>query len=101
MGLIVTASCLFAAAGALMKASDGFTAALPSVGVVVLFGVGAALLARAVHRDGLTTSWVVGLGLEAAITTLLGMWLYSERLSLYQLAGVVLVVGGTAVIRLG
>ena len=101
MGLIVAASCLFATAGALMKSSDGFTLLLPSVGVVALFAAGAALLARAVHRDGLAASWVVGLGLEAAITTLLGLWLYSEQLSMYQLAGVVLVLGGTAVIRLG
>jgi multidrug transporter EmrE-like cation transporter len=100
VGLIVVASCVFATAGALMKSSQGFAANWSSVGVVVLFAAGAVLLARAVHREGLATAWVVGLGLEAAITTGLGLWLYSERLSMFQLAGVVLIVGGTAVVRL-
>ena len=100
MGPVIVASCIFAAAGALMSATDGARRPLPTAAVVALFGVGAIVMARAVQRQGLANAWLVGLGLEAVVSTLLGMWLYSERFSTPQMAGLVLVVGGTALLRL-
>jgi multidrug transporter EmrE-like cation transporter len=100
MATVIVASCLFASGGALMKVSDGFTKVWPSVGVIAMFTLGAFLFARALRNDGLTTVWIVGLGIEAVVSVVLGMWLFSENFSSFQIAGIVLIVGGTVLTEL-
>jgi hypothetical protein len=60
-----------------MKRSDGFSRIRPSVAVAALFFAGAALPARAVQRDGLTTAYLVGLRLEAIGAAAIGMVLFA------------------------
>jgi multidrug transporter EmrE-like cation transporter len=96
---VVLASCLFATGGALMKISDGFSRPWPSLGVAALFLVGAVVMSRAIRADGLTTAWLLGLGVEAVLSIGVGMLLFSERLSNFQAAGVALVIGGTALVK--
>jgi multidrug transporter EmrE-like cation transporter len=100
MTAVIIASCMFASGGALMKVSDGFTRVWPSAGVIIIFSVGAYLFARALRTEGLSTVWIVGLGIEAAVSVLLGMWLFSEQFSSFQIAGVVLILGGTVLTEL-
>jgi multidrug transporter EmrE-like cation transporter len=100
MTAVIVASCLFASGGALMKVSDGFTRVWPSAGVVLLFGLGVVLVARALRTEGLTTVWIVGLGVEAAASVVLGLWLFSEQFSNFQIAGIVLILGGTVLTEL-
>ena len=100
MATVIVASCLFASGGALMKVSDGFTHLWPSAGVIVMFSVGAFLLARALRTEGLSTVWIVGLGIEALVSVGLGMLLFSEQVSSFQIAGVVLILGGTVLTEL-
>lgn len=100
MAAIILASCLFAAGGAFMKLSEGFTRLGPSTAVAVLFLCGAAVLARAMRVAGLATATIVGLGVEAIAAVALGMWLFSERLSNFQMAGLALLIGGTTLVRL-
>lgn len=100
MAAVIVASCMFAGGGALMKISDGFTRVWPSAGVILLFIAGAFLFARALRTGGLTTVWIVGLGIEAAVSVILGMWLFSENFSNFQIAGIVLIVGGTVLTEL-
>ena len=52
------------------------------------------------RNDGLTTVWIVGLGIEAVVSVVLGMWLFSENFSSFQIAGIVLIVGGTVLTEL-
>jgi len=100
MAAVIVASCLFASGGALMKVSDGFTRVWPSAAVIMIFSVGAFLLARALRTEGLSTVWIVGLGIEAAVSTVLGMWFFSEQFSSFQIAGIVLILGGTVLTEL-
>ncbi len=83
-----------------MKVSDGFTHLWSSAGVIVMFSVGAFLFARALRTGGLSTVWIVGLGIEAVVSVGLGMVLFSEQVSSFQIAGVVLIVGGTVLTEL-
>ncbi len=83
-----------------MKVSDGFTQMWPSVGVNLMFGIGVFLFARALRTEGLSTVWIVGLGVEAAVSVVLGLWLFSEQFSSFQIAGVVLILGGTVLTEL-
>jgi multidrug transporter EmrE-like cation transporter len=95
MAAVIVASCLFASGGALMKVSNGFTRMWPGAGVIVLFCLGAFLVARVLRSEGLSTAWIVGLGIEAVVSVMLGMVLFSEQFANFQIAGMVLVLGGT------
>jgi multidrug transporter EmrE-like cation transporter len=53
----------------------------------------------AVHRGNLSTTYVIGLGIEAVVAIGIGLFLLGERLALPQIAGVLLIVGGLALVR--
>lgn len=100
MLLIGAGSALFCLGGAFMKASHGFTEPLPSIVVALSFMVGAVCLSRAVSDQMLSTTLIIGLGLEALGAVALGVLVLGERLSLPQTGGVALVISGVALLRL-
>ena len=87
--------------GALMKFSEGLHRVWPIAAIVVLFIVGALLLAIAVRREGLSVAYVVGLGCEAVIAVGLGRWLFDERLTPWQSVGLLFIAVGVAGVRFG
>jgi multidrug transporter EmrE-like cation transporter len=98
---LVLASLAFSAGGVLMKPSGGFTRLGPSLGIVACFVLGAVLLTRAVDRGGLSTTYVLGLGLEAVVSVGAGMLLLGETLTAAQGAGIVLILGGLIAVNTG
>lgn len=98
---VVLASVTFATGGLMMKAAEGFTRPLPSLGVVASFVIGSFLLSRAVQAEGLTVPYIVGLGIESVATAVFGVWLLGERPSAIQALGLVLVVLGLVAVRQG
>lgn len=99
MVLILCGSTMFCVGGAFMSAAQGFTRLWPSIAVAVCFVAGAACLTRAVSRHGLSTAFVMGLGIEAIGAVLLGVVLLGERPSVPQMGGLLLIVSGVAVLR--
>ncbi len=90
---IAVASVAFATGGALMKWSDGFSRLGPSAAVGVLFLLGAAAMARAVTTEGLSSAFVMGLGIEAVVSVAMGVMLLGERLAPVEWGGIGLIVG--------
>jgi small multidrug resistance pump len=68
---------------------------------VVCFLVGAVLLTRAVERGGLSTTYLVGLGLEAVVSVAAGLLLLGETLTVAQGGGIVLILGGVVAVNSG
>jgi len=101
MATIIIGSLAFSVGGAFMRLSDGFTRFWPSVAIAVCFVVGAAFLARAVNRGGLSTTFVIGLGVEAVISVGIGLALLGERLTAAQTVGIAIVLIGLATLELG
>ena len=93
------AAIMYVAGGALMKYSQGLTQALPTLGLTALFSTGALIQARAMRYEQLGSSYVLVLGLEALLATLLGTFLFSEQLSGRAVAGITLVVVGIVLLR--
>ena len=83
-----------------MKVSDGFTQMWPSVGVIAMFCVGAISWSRERYGPRVVDGWIIGLGIEAVVSVVLGMLLFSEKFSSFQIAGIVLIVGGTVLTEL-
>lgn len=101
MWWILTASGAFGVGGAFMKSSVGFERLGPSIGALICFMIGAALLTMAVRAEGLSSAYTIGLGVEAVISVGIGRWLYDEQLHRPQLVGVALILGGVAAVRAG
>ncbi|HZY07937.1 MAG TPA: SMR family transporter [Ilumatobacteraceae bacterium] len=101
MATIIIGSVAFSIGGAFMRLSEGFTRLWPSVIVATCFVVGAGFLAKAVNRGGLSTTYVIGLGLEALISVGIGLALLGERLTVSQTAGVAIILVGLATLKHG
>jgi small multidrug resistance pump len=83
----------------LLRGSRGFTAVLPSAGVIAGYCVSIVLFSRALAHEltlGVAYGILIGCGLAAA--TLLGA-LLGEPLSLLQAGGLVLVLVGALVLQ--
>ena len=101
MATIILGSLAFSIGGAFMRLSDGFTKFWPSVIIAACFVIGAGLLARAVDRGGLSTTYVVGLGIEAVISVAIGLALLGERLTVAQTAGIAIILLGLVTLKQG
>jgi multidrug transporter EmrE-like cation transporter len=101
MATIIIGSVAFSVGGAFMRLSEGFTRLWPSVIVATCFVVGAGFLAKAVNRGGLSTTYVIGLGLEALISVGIGLALLGERLTVAQTAGIAIILVGLATLKHG
>jgi small multidrug resistance pump len=101
MATIIIGSVAFSIGGAFMRLSEGFTRLWPSLVVATCFVVGAGFLAKAVNRGGLSTTYVVGLGLEALISVGIGLALLGERLTVAQTAGIAIILVGLATLKHG
>lgn len=100
LGWIVGGSLLFSVGAGFMKAAHGFTRPLPSIVVALAFLVGSVLLSRAVMSESMSTAIIIGLGVEAVGSLLIGAVLLGERLGLMHTVGIGLILGGVAVLRL-
>jgi multidrug transporter EmrE-like cation transporter len=102
IGCSLTAAACFTGGGLLMKPAAGLSRIIPTIGVLVLFVVGAALLAVAVNRDGeVGSTYLVVVGLETVLAFALGVALYGEELTAPRVAAVLLVMSGTAILAAG
>jgi multidrug transporter EmrE-like cation transporter len=96
---LLLSSVAFSVGGAFMKPSNGLTQVGPSVIVVACFVCGAVLLTQAVGRGTLSTTYVLGLGIEAVVSVAVGLAVLGERLTARQVAGIGLIVLGLVVVR--
>jgi quaternary ammonium compound-resistance protein SugE len=56
------------------------------------------LLSLAIRSHELSSTYAVGLGLEATITFLIGMAVYGESTSMWRMAGVAVTVAGIVIL---
>jgi multidrug transporter EmrE-like cation transporter len=97
--LIAGGSVSFSIGAAFMKASHGFSRPLPSAVVAALFLAGAVLLSRAVMVDSMSSAIVIGLGIEAVVTVLIGVVVLGDSVRAAHLLGMMLIVAGVGVLR--
>lgn len=97
--LIAGGSVSFSIGAAFMKASHGFSRPVPSAAVALLFLAGAILLSRAVMADSMSSAIVIGLGIEAVVTVLIGVTVLGDSVRAGHLLGMGLIVAGVGVLR--
>ena len=84
-----------------LKASDGFSRLWPSVAVVVGYGLAFTLLAFALKTLDVGPAYALWAGLGTVGAAVGGWLIFSERLSLITVSGIVIVVIGVVAITLG
>jgi small multidrug resistance pump len=85
-----------------LKVSDGFTKAGPIVIVVIGYAVSFFLLARILARDtSLGVVYAIWAASGVALIVLVDAVWFGHRLTLVQVLGMVLVVGGVVALELG
>jgi quaternary ammonium compound-resistance protein SugE len=83
-----------------MKYSEGFTKLLPSVVTAVGYLASAVFLALALKKLPLGTAYAMWTGFGIVGTTVLGVLLFHENLTLPQILCVVLIVAGVVGLKL-
>ena len=79
-----------------MKYSEGFTRLVPSLVTAVFYIASAVLLSLAVHKLPLGTAYAMWTGMGIIGTTVLGIVLFHETLTLAHAACLLMIVGGIA-----
>lgn len=100
LGLMTAAALTFTVGGVFMKWSQGLTQPLPTLAMVALFVVGAALLTLSIDvRGQLGPAYLVVLGLEAVLALAFGALLFGEDASPPRLLGLALLIVGMILIE--
>jgi multidrug transporter EmrE-like cation transporter len=99
MLFLLAGSAMFCVGGAFMKPSHGFTELMPSLIVAASFVLGSVCLSRAMSGRMLSTTFILGLGIEALGAVALGVLVLGEKLNMSQAGGIALVLSGVALLR--
>ena len=101
--LFLLAAIAFEVLGtSLLKATEGFTRLLPTVVCIGSYVAAFAALAWAIkHELPVGVAYAMWSGLGTAAIVAIGVIFLNEPVSFQKIAGVVLVIGGVAVLNLG
>jgi small multidrug resistance pump len=101
--LFLLAAIAFEVLGtSLLKATEGFTRLLPTVVCIGSYVAAFAALAWAIkHELPVGVAYAMWSGLGTAAIVAIGVVFLNEPISFQKIAGVVLVIGGVAVLNLG
>lgn len=84
----------------MLKASEGFTKVLPSIGVIIGFSVAFYSLSLSLQQIPLGIAYAIWSGVGTAATALIGFLVWKEKLSLTTVFGVLLIIAGVIVLNL-
>lgn len=99
--LAMLAALFFTTGGIFMKHADGLRHPAHVLGFVVLFALGAMLQSQAMRGAELGATYILVLGLEAALAFGFGVIFFDEAATLRKLAAVIAIVAGIALLRKG
>ena len=84
-----------------MKLCDGFTKLVPSLLVVVCYGVAFTLLGFALKTIDVSVAYAIWAGVGTALICVVGMLFFREGMSLLKLLSIALIVVGVVGLNLG
>ena len=99
--LSVVAALFFTCGGVFMKLSSGFTRLGAGAAAIALFVAGAVAQTFALKYAELGVAYVFVLGLEAVLAFCFGALFFGESVSVPKVLGVVLIIGGFALLHVG
>ncbi len=83
-----------------LKFSEGFTKLLPSLVVVVGYGLSFYLLSLSLQSMSIGTAYAMWSGIGIIFTVIAGILIWGESLDWARVTGIVLIIAGVAIINL-
>jgi small multidrug resistance pump len=83
-----------------LKASEGFTALMPSIVVVVGYGTAFYFLSLTLNTIPVGISYALWSGIGIVLISAIGWYFFNQNLDLLAIIGIALIVAGVAVINL-
>ena len=84
---------------AMLKLSNGFTVFLPSLGVIIGYGLAFYCLALCLRTIPLSLAYAIWSGAGTAIIALIGYLFWNETFGLLKVTGILLIIGGIIVLN--
>lgn len=82
-----------------LKLADGFTRPLPSLVVIVGYGLSFYLMSLSLRHIPLGTAYAIWSGLGTAVTAVIGVMLWKESLDPARIVGIALIIAGVVVLN--
>ncbi|PQZ94786.1 QacE family quaternary ammonium compound efflux SMR transporter [Arthrobacter sp. MYb227] len=99
--LLIAAIVAEVIATTLLKVSAGFTKPLPSIGTVLGYAVSFYLLSLVLRYVPLSMAYAIWAAAGTVAIAVVGVVFFAEKLSVVQIAGILLTAVGVAMINLG
>ncbi|MEH7226197.1 multidrug efflux SMR transporter [Bacillus sp. JJ1566] len=85
----------------MLKATDGFKKFLPSLGVMVGYGLAFYALSQTLKTLPLGLSYAIWSGVGTALTALVGIIVYKENVDMKKILGFLMIIGGVILLNVG
>ncbi|MED1472390.1 multidrug efflux SMR transporter [Bacillus salipaludis] len=83
----------------MLKATNGFKKILPSLCVIVGYGIAFYALSLSLKTLPLGVAYAIWAGVGTALTALVGITIYKEKFNSKKLFGLVLIIGGVILLN--
>jgi multidrug resistance protein EbrB len=83
----------------MLKLSEGFTELLPSIGVLIGFGLAFYCLSISIRTLPLSLAYAIWSGVGTALTAVIGVWIWGDAWNSYTVGGILLIIGGVVLLN--
>ncbi|RFA35506.1 QacE family quaternary ammonium compound efflux SMR transporter [Virgibacillus dokdonensis] len=83
----------------MLKISNGFKRLFPSIGVIIGMATAFYLLSLTLTQIPLSTAYAIWSGAGTALTSVVGILLFKERIHFKKVLGLILIIGGVITLR--
>ncbi|MDQ0059863.1 DMT family transporter [Paenibacillus harenae] len=83
----------------MLKLSDSFTSLLPSIGVIIGFGISFYCLSIGLRTVPLSLAYAIWSGLGTAITALIGVLVWGDSFTIDSFGAIILIIGGVVLLN--
>ena len=97
---LLGAIALEVAGTTLLQASQQFTRPWPTAGMAVCYGLAFYLLSIALRQMPVGIAYAIWSGLGVVLISVIGLFLFKQKLDLPAIIGLALIIGGVVVINL-
>lgn len=99
--VLLAAAIVFEVFGSsMLKVSNSFKKLFPSLGVVLGLGLAFYSLSLALKTIPLGTAYAIWSGVGTALTALVGVAIYKEKINPKKILGLFLIIGGVVIMKL-
>ena len=85
----------------MLKRTEGFKKIVPTIGVIVGYVVAFYTLSLSLQTLPLGLAYAIWAGVGTALTALVGVVFYKEEMNLKKSVGILLIIGGVALLNSG